>query len=304
MSENPLVSVIVPVYNVEEYLNECIESIVNQTYTELNIILVNDGSEDNSLQICRKWEKKDRRIIVIDQKNQGVSKARNAGLKRAMGNYVIFVDADDFIDLTAIEFLVKNREQHILPGLAIDRFLEKNEKGSKPQKVTENFRDLMDRRSGYFCWGILYDIEIIKKYHIVFPERIENLEDVIWNIIYGIHVENTILIEKAQYHYRNREGSITSKCKDYEWQIECWIKVLNVLDSVEINKEKKKYLKQEKRRCRNNLFAEVYCGNVSWKNFAHICEKNQSQQNFKIVEFYIYKVLFGIKNISFEVEDR
>ena len=97
MSEKPLISVVVPVYNVAKYLKKSIESIVNQTYTNLEIILVDDGSKDESGEICEDYSLKDSRIIVIHKPNGGLSDARNAGIKQAKGEYITFVDSDDTI---------------------------------------------------------------------------------------------------------------------------------------------------------------------------------------------------------------
>lgn len=103
---HPLISVIVPVYNVEEYLDRCINSIVQQTYKNLEIILVNDGSTDNSSIICNEWREKDFRIKVIHKENGGISSARNCGLKEATGDYIGFVDSDDYIDLDMYNNLI------------------------------------------------------------------------------------------------------------------------------------------------------------------------------------------------------
>ena len=91
-----VLSVIVPIYNTEKYLNRCVDSIINQTYKDLEVILVNDGSTDGSLAICREYEKKDVRVKVVNKENGGLSSARNAGLDVSSGDYVTFVDSDDF----------------------------------------------------------------------------------------------------------------------------------------------------------------------------------------------------------------
>ena len=101
-----MISVIVPVYNAEKWLEKCIESILNQTYKDIEVLLINDGSKDNSLEICRKYENLDSRIRVFDKKNEGVSKARNLGLDNAKGKYVQFVDSDDFIEPDMCEKLL------------------------------------------------------------------------------------------------------------------------------------------------------------------------------------------------------
>lgn len=106
------ISVIVPVYNVELYLKECLDSIINQTYRDLEIILIDDGSTDMSSDICEEYAKKDDRIIVIHQSNQGSASAKNAGLRKASGEYLAFVDSDDFLQEDAYEFMVRQLENH------------------------------------------------------------------------------------------------------------------------------------------------------------------------------------------------
>ena len=94
---NELVSIIVPIYNVEKYLEKCIISLINQTYKNIEIILVNDGSPDNSLDICKKYQLKDERIVILDKSNGGLSDARNYGIERAKGKYITCVDSDDYV---------------------------------------------------------------------------------------------------------------------------------------------------------------------------------------------------------------
>ena len=112
-SMNGAVSIIVPVYNCEKWLPDCIESLTRQTYSELEIILVNDGSTDGSLSICKKYEKQDERIYLVNKKNGGVSSARNTGLKHANGEWVTFVDADDWLETDAIERICRELQEDI-----------------------------------------------------------------------------------------------------------------------------------------------------------------------------------------------
>ena len=108
MNSNPKISVIVPVYKVEKYLDKCVESIVNQTYKNLEIILVDDGSPDNCPAMCDEWAEKDERIRVIHKENGGLADARNAGMDIATGDYIGFVDSDDWIEPNMYEVLLKN----------------------------------------------------------------------------------------------------------------------------------------------------------------------------------------------------
>ena len=107
MIENQIVSIIVPVYNVQEYIKDCINSIICQTYKELEIILVDDGSSDNSLQICKDMAQKDNRIVVLSQLNSGVVNARKNGVNRATGKYIMFVDSDDYVNSDYVESMMK-----------------------------------------------------------------------------------------------------------------------------------------------------------------------------------------------------
>ncbi len=114
------VSIIVPVYNVKKYLNSCIESLINQTYTNIEIILVNDGSQDDSVKICDEAAKKDARIKVVHKPNGGLSSARNSGLAIACGDYVMFVDGDDYLELNALEILVNLTFEHDVDIIQFD----------------------------------------------------------------------------------------------------------------------------------------------------------------------------------------
>lgn len=129
MEERYKVSVIIPIYNVQEYLDECINSIVKQTYQNLEIILVDDGSPDSSPMICNEWEKQDDRIVVIHKENGGLSDARNAGLDRAKGQYYAFIDSDDYIQDNTIEIMLnavkKNKSEIAICNMI--RFLEEGE---------------------------------------------------------------------------------------------------------------------------------------------------------------------------------
>ena len=137
MKKMPLISVIVPVYKAEKYLNKCIESIIGQEYTNLEIILVDDGSPDSSGVICDEYARRDSRIIVIHKKNGGVGSARNAGLDRASGEYIAFVDGDDHISGLYISRLYEILEKSGAPLSACNIYIEKN--GSLSLRYTEKF---------------------------------------------------------------------------------------------------------------------------------------------------------------------
>lgn len=133
-----LVSIIVPIYNTEKYLKKCIDSILVQTYDNLEVILVNDGSSDDSLNICKKYESFDSRIRIIDKKNGGLSSARNAGLDVCKGDYITFVDSDDYLEKEAIELLVKAGNQYHADIVSM-----------KLKPVDENYNSLIKYTNNY-----------------------------------------------------------------------------------------------------------------------------------------------------------
>ena len=123
----PKISVIVPIYNSEKFLNKCLDSIVNQTLREIEIILINDGSVDSSYQICERYAEYDKRIILINQENKGVSSARNAGIEKASGEYLGFVDSDDYIEAEMYSKLYNSAKRYDADLVNCDAIRNKND---------------------------------------------------------------------------------------------------------------------------------------------------------------------------------
>jgi glycosyltransferase involved in cell wall biosynthesis len=123
MNQNPLISVIVPIYNTEKYLRECLDSLINQTYKNLQIILINDGSKDKSGKICEEYAGKDSRIIYKRVENGGVSSARNKGLALATGDYYHFPDSDDYLELDTYEYLLGLINIHKCDSVVFEHFV-------------------------------------------------------------------------------------------------------------------------------------------------------------------------------------
>lgn len=169
------ISVIIPVYRVEKYLDRCIMSIVNQTYNNLEIILVDDGSPDSCPKLCDNWSIKDKRVKVIHKKNGGLSSARNAGLEIATGDFVSFVDSDDWLDLDTYEYCISLLKQTQSDCIQFDFFHTSSEK-LKPKLIKEKIRtytgkailqfymDSTTRRGGYSVCICLFRLSIAKKY--------------------------------------------------------------------------------------------------------------------------------------------
>lgn len=211
----PLVSVIVPIYNVEECLEECISSILKQTYKTLEIILIDDGSTDQSGELCEEFSGKDERIIVIHKENGGLSDARNKGISRAGGKYIYFVDSDDILSEDAIEIMVslceKNHAEIALTGLKHfkGRFHNKRSKKGGTEILSGKEAVIRMLKRDGFCheaWGKLY----LKKFwgQRMFPEGML-YED--YATIYDVVIKaaKVVYYKEPKYYYRVRENSIT-----------------------------------------------------------------------------------------------
>ncbi len=218
---NPLISVIVPVYNVAAYLRECMDSIVNQTYSNLEIICVNDGSTDESPDILQEYEKKDSRVKVVHQKNGGLSAARNTGLKHASGEWVAYVDSDDALDVKAAEIWVNSISDDVelicfgvrLTDVhaASQETIERREKylACKVQGKHEFNLELLKKMS-VSVWNKIFRRSIIEQYGMEFPVGLY-YEDCAFFAQYAPLVKKALLLEDKLYLYRQRESSITGQ---------------------------------------------------------------------------------------------
>lgn len=211
---NDLISIIVPVYNVEEYIEKCVNSIINQTYKNIEIILVDDGSKDSSGKICDELKQKDSRIKVIHKENGGLSDARNAGLKIANGDYIGFVDSDDYIKEDMFEILYKLNKEHnadisivsfyeIYKGKVIGvRDSKKLEELNKIQAIKEL---LIDTKIQSYAWNKLFKKQLFE--NIEFPKS-KNFEDIATTLLLFEKANKVALLEEPKYYYVRRDNSI------------------------------------------------------------------------------------------------
>ena len=212
----PLISVIVPIYKVEEYLDCCIESIVNQTYLNLEIILIDDGSPDNCPEICDHWAKLDNRIEVIHKENGGLSDARNTGLRKAKGEFICFVDSDDWIEKPYIEYLYDLIIKNDADLSACDVSFVSNSDSVKPKEYknsvsfvcdTEEALSQLIKGKGFraVAWNKLYKKSIISD---MFFEIGKFHEDEFFTYRVIDKCKKLAYIDIPLYNYRQREGSI------------------------------------------------------------------------------------------------
>lgn len=227
---SPLVSVIVPIYNVEKYLDECITTILSQTYENLDIILIDDESPDRCPQICDEYARKDSRIRVIHKKNGGLGFARNCGLDIAKGKYVLFADSDDYLAETAVETLVRFASEYDAQYVkgAFSKIDDTKtilfEKTQKFKVFNENTieYELRPRMLGsspsksdsieMSVWASLYDMDIINSNNLRFDsERSLVCEDLPFNLSYLAHCTTALMITEKIYYYRYNPNSLSAR---------------------------------------------------------------------------------------------
>lgn len=215
-----MISVIIPVYNVERYLEECIQSVVNQTYTDWECILVDDGSTDGSGGICDEWAQKDKRIRVIHQENGGVSKARNRGIEEADGEYVVFVDSDDWLGKEHLAKLVNAPKADLVVSgirqvMSSGDCMEYKPACSKTFSFSkEGIDEVVDLNHKYLLYGPvvkLYQTSIIKENGIIFPTDCSYGEDLQFNLQYLDYVHTISQVDDVSYFYRRGTETLSTK---------------------------------------------------------------------------------------------
>lgn len=215
-----LISIIVPIYNTQQYLSQCIDSIINQTYSNIEILLLNDGSIDKSLEICKQYEKLDNRITVIDKKNSGVSDTRNVGIKLSKGKYIMFVDSDDILDRQCVEIIEKNTSSNSLTICDINKFKGENYYNNTEKRKTlniikvskNNFLDVYKKELINSPVGRLYETKIIKEKKIFFDETVFLGEDLLFNLNYLYNIDFINVIDEKLYNYRlGNRNSLSQK---------------------------------------------------------------------------------------------
>lgn len=238
MNEKAAISVIIPVYNVEAYLKQCIDSVIKQTFNDIEIILVNDGSTDESRSICTEYLHKDSRIILIDQTNQGLAAARQTGLKAAHGEYIGFVDSDDWLELNMYEKMYKAAKENHDADIVFCNVFRNESKREQPyfssgyynkQQIRETiFPYLLTGfdKTGHdvtirWCnWLRLYRKKLIDDYHIQFDQRFRRCQDLPFTFECTIHANSYVYLgDDYLYHNRMNYESLSKGYTKNMWQL-------------------------------------------------------------------------------------
>ena len=236
------VSVVVPVYKVEKYLKRCVDSILNQTLNEIEIILVDDGSPDKCGEICDSFEEIDNRIKVVHKSNGGLSSARNAGINVASGEYIGFVDSDDDIDINMYEKMYSAALKHKVDFVMCDyqRILENNNSFNKSLSIDSGFYDKEKIRSDIFPALImgsnidygpllsvclcLYKRQFLADNSITFANDVKWSEDNLFSAIVGYKCNSFYYLKTEYlYHYYSNPGTITTSYRAGAWNVYCKI---------------------------------------------------------------------------------
>lgn len=258
---SPLISVIIPIYKVEQYLKRCVDSVLNQTYTKLEIILVDDGSPDSCPKICDDYATLDSRVEVVHKKNGGLSSARNAGLDICKGEYIAFVDSDDFVSNYFIEFLYKAvLENHVNVSVAEYRSFNENEElidENKPDDYVakkQSLEEIMSRYSSIYAhdsmltivsWNKLYKADLFDE--VRFPEG-KFYEDAATTYKILNRCDEIAFVNNPLYYYFLRRNSISGSETFSE-------KNLDSFDALKMSYEF--FLEQKKKNCLRTLLYRI-----------------------------------------------
>jgi glycosyltransferase involved in cell wall biosynthesis len=250
----PLVSIVVPVYNMQKYLRTCIESLINQTFKDIEIILVNDGSIDSSGNICDEYAVNDKRIMVIHSENRGAGQARNTGIEKSTGDYIFFVDADDWIDPDCVEKCIEEARIST-PDILIFGYRKLNKKSEiitniRPARLfindfTRNKEEIFtsfNAGTGHAVWNKLFKTSFIKENNLSFCDK-KRIEDFIFLIECYKRVRSIASTDNILYNYRVLYGSAGKyDILMLENHINNYQMLLGFLDYPNIKKETGMYL--------------------------------------------------------------
>ncbi|WP_298367979.1 glycosyltransferase family A protein [uncultured Lutibacter sp.] len=307
----PLISIIIPIYNAEKHLKKCISSVLNQTYDNFELILVNDGSTDNSSLICNNFEKLDKRIKITSQKNKGVSSARNIGINEAKGEYICFVDADDWV--------TKNYLSHFNLKIDIDLQIQsvriwheidnriKDVKFSK-QKLYKNSQiieviEIAERNELIRSpWIKLFKTSIIKDNNIKFNSNISYGEDYIFVLNYLMFISSIYIIDKVNYIYAQRKNnSLSKKYISYEERFN-FFKELNLLRKKPINSfyfpsnSYLHFINQKNTHYLTNLIIGIYDKRSNFNRHDRLIKLRELKP--KLITYYYSKELNILQKLS------
>lgn len=304
-----MISVIIPIYNAEKYLHRCVQSVLSQSYTDIECILVNDGSRDNSLELCQSYARKDARVIVVDKENEGVDKARFEGLNYSKGDFVTFVDSDDWLEPHALDELIKpmiERGADVVVGMKrnvynVGRFFIRDWRNITPKHSNKliQHEELMDQYYLSFfginilpvsMWATMYRRSTINEANLQ-PCGLSFGEDLVFNMKLMPYVwGGYYMIDKIVYNYRRDSWGTSSKYLDK------WLKNARLLFDTKMSQIKElhydKAIKWQLIEYVNYL--KTYVRNCLLYDSKHLEER----KNMLCDEFQVYKFAEKVQLLS------
>ena len=264
----PEISIIIPNYNTEKYLPRCLDSLINQTFQDIEIIVIDDGSKDNSFDVIQKYAQQDKRIKLIRQQNSGPAKARNQGLENATGKYLMFCDSDDWYEPNMCQIMYDTIEKQKVDVVCChnffdweenldsqekeERLVEKYYNPKKSGKYTLNDKTILS--TNVMLWNKIWRRDLIEQYCIRFPEGHEHDDDAFW-YMYAFVTKDIFYLKDKLYHYFLRAGSIMSTQVNK--------KPKNRMDRLSISNYVLEFLLKNKLQKHIDLMIKIYRGQLS-----------------------------------------
>ena len=310
----PFITIVIPVYKVEKYLNKCVDSILAQSFTDFELLLVDDGSPDNSGAICDEYASKDSRVKVFHEQNGGVSTARNVGLDNAKGLWCCFVDSDDWVAPTYLEnFLIEGMDDCQLLMQSFNKFYEKSRKTittvlpdksfDGPDRVVAFLENFSGVHNG-LIWHRLFRLDIVREHNCRFPEGVPFAEDGWFFFDYMRYVKHAKSTSKVGYNYFIRSGSLTSKGKSHPFMIyhDLEVHYVSSLFSYNVPEERKaeyiNFVRQYACRLWSGWYIDIALSRPKECNFIlnNLVELSQKYQLFdvKYLPFFYEKIQIWI----------
>lgn len=326
------VSIIIPCYNIEKYVEKCLNSIIKQTERNIEIICVNDGSEDNTLKLLQKYQQIDNRIKIVEKNNGGVASARNVGIRESNGEYIMFVDGDDYIDRNMVKQLYVEAKRNEIDIIKCNRYdvypkarkiirrkplWEENKIIEKEFFKKEIYMDFFKRSKLGSVWMTLIKSEIIKKNNIYFNEKMHVDEDVVFSFQVFLKAKRFMYIKEPYYYYVRHGEGLSARGVNLEDRIESReehvrflkekINLCDIENQEEVLKEKIAFIGiytafQTSRMNKSitffkryNVFKKVLCNDIFYSSI-----KNSNGKNLMITEkILLFLVKLNLKRIAY-----
>lgn len=306
---NCKLSIIVPVYNGEKHLMQCLDSIINQTLKEIQIIIINDGSTDSSKEIISDYASKDARILFIESANEGVSAARNKGIEKATGKYVGFVDADDYIDETMYQQLFDIAEEKDASMVICNAMVVTNKVESEKRLQLKNDCILVSDKSSLVLdflsfkydsanWNKIYALQLIIDHHLRFDKNLAIWEDLLFNLQFIAYVNKMVTLSESLYYYRIHDASVMTDSKllisgQYNLLYDAYVAFCNK-NSFLIEKEV--FVQERAQTCIANVFVLLKLRKINTRFFKLI---KQFRNELKVLNPVIYTETRSFQRIGF-----